>query len=113
MIGVAGSSNNALTPLNLNQTMKGLGFRPVDPFGLLAGITKSFGLVIQEVFSWVYFLAEVGVFVGLLVFIGGAIGHNARVRRTGSLIVLYAILGFFAAVILPGVIVAIDSHFRA
>lgn len=109
---VSSPSSAALAPLNLNQTMKGLGFQPVDPFGLLANITKSFGLVIQEVFSWVYFLAEIGVFVGLIVFIGGAIAHNARVRRTGSLIVLYAILGFFAAVILPGVIVAIDSHFH-
>lgn len=107
------STSNALAPVNLDHTMTGLGFRPVDPFGLLNSVTKSFGLVIQEIFAWVYFLSEIGVLIGLIVFLGGAIGHDGRVKRAGALIALYAILGFLAAVILPGVIVAIDSHFHS
>lgn len=106
------ASDTAMAPVNLNQTMKNFGFRPIDPFGLLNDVTHSFGVLIQEVFAWVYFLSEITILVGVLVYLVGAIGHHSRVKRTGAQIVLYSIVGFFAAVILPGVIVAIDSHFH-
>lgn len=105
-------SSNTLSLPNLNHTMAGLGFRPVDPFGLLNSVTKSFGVLIQQIFAWVYFLSEIAILLGVVVYLLGAIGHHNQIKRTGAHMVLYAIFGFCAAVILPGIIVAINTHFH-
>lgn len=99
------STSNALALPNINNTMTGLGFKPVNPFGLLNSITNSFGVVIQEIFAWVYFLSEIAILIGVVVWLIGAIGHQSRVKRVGAQIIVYSILGFLAAVILPGIIV--------
>lgn len=106
------AASNALSLPNLNHTMTGLGFRPVDPFGLLNSVTQSFGVLIQQVFAWVYFLSEIAILVGVVVFLLGAIAHHNQIKRTGAHVVLYAIFGFLAAVIIPGIIVAINAHFH-
>jgi hypothetical protein len=92
--------------------MNHLGFRPIDPFHLLNSITSSFGTLIATIFSWIYFLAELGVLIGAFVWLLGAAFHHNGVKRTGAHMILYAIIGFLAAVILPGVIVAINSYFH-
>jgi len=104
---VASASTSGFT-----QTLAQLGFKPVDPWGLLSHITSTFGSLIAVVFSWVYFLSEMGVLVGALVYLTGSIGSHSRIKRVGMHIVLYAILGFLAAVILPGVIVSINNSFH-
>lgn len=107
------SASTSFSPPDVNQTMLGLGFKPVNLFSLLNHITSSFGTLIQTIFAWVYFLSEVAILVGALVYMVGAIGHHSKIKRSGALIVLYAILGFIAAVLLPGVIVAVDSNLHS
>ena len=107
------NATTAATLPNVSQTMSKLGFRPVNPFGLLNHITASFGTLIQVVFAWIYFLSEIAVLVGVIVFLVGSIGHHSRIKRTGGHIILYSILGFIAATILPGVIVAINNNLHA
>ncbi|MCL6441899.1 MAG: hypothetical protein K6T83_00290 [Alicyclobacillus sp.] len=102
-------SRDAYTSINVNQTMSNLGIKPVDPFALLLHVTNSFGTIIQITFSWIYFLSEVAVLVGALVFMVGAIGHHGRIKQVGTRIALYALVGFVAAIILPGVILSINN----
>lgn len=106
------ANTTTISPPNLDQSIERLGFKPVDPFRLLNEITGTFGTVIQVFFAWVYFLSEIAVLAGAIVYMVGAIGHHSRIKRAGAHMVLYAILGFIAAVILPGVIVAINQHFH-
>jgi len=100
------------TASNVTQTITQLGFAPVNPWALLNRVTSGFGHLIEVVFAWVYFLSEIGVLAGALVWLVGSIGSHARIKRTGAHITLYAIVGFLAAVILPGVVLALDSTFQ-
>ncbi|MDP9729375.1 hypothetical protein ACOJUR_15700 [Alicyclobacillus tolerans] len=95
---------------NVTNTLGQLGFHPINPFTFLSQITHSFGSLIETVFAWIYYLSEIAVLVGALVFVVGAIGHNSRIKRTGAHIVLYAILGFVASILLPGILVSINNH---
>ncbi|WP_258111619.1 hypothetical protein [Alicyclobacillus sp. SP_1] len=108
---MAGNATTSPLP-NVSNTLGKLGFHPINPMTFLDQITQSFGTLIQTVFSWIYFLSEIAVLVGALVFVVGAIGHNSRIKRTGAHIVLYAILGFIASIVLPGVLVAINDHLK-
>ncbi|MCL6600280.1 MAG: hypothetical protein K6T81_16310 [Alicyclobacillus macrosporangiidus] len=108
---MASSAAAAAIP-DLTQTMSKLGFRPVNPWSLMGNVTMSFATLIQVVFSWVFFFSEIAVLIGALVYIAGAIGSHSRIKRVGAHMVLYAIVGFAASVILPGVIVAINNNFH-
>jgi len=107
------STNNPTAIPNMNNTMSQLGFKPVNPFGLLNDITKSFGIVIQEIFAWVYFLSEIAILIGVVIWLIGAIAHHSRIKRTGAQVILFSILGFAAAVILPGIIVVMNRQFHS
>ncbi len=106
------AQSSSFTPPNLTHIMGGLGFKSVNPFGLLNHITSSFATFIQTIFAWVFFLSELAVLMGAIVFVGGAIAHQSRWKQTGTRMVLYAILGFFVAVLAPGAIMAISSNFH-
>ncbi len=106
------ATNNALAPPDLSAQLGHMGFNPVNLFSLLSHVTNSFASLIQVIFDWVFFLAEIGVLIGVLVWIVGAIAHHNRIKGTGAHITAYSILGFFVAVIAPGVIVAINNGFH-
>ncbi|MHB1681216.1 MAG: hypothetical protein ACYCYO_00110 [Bacilli bacterium] len=94
---------------NVTQEMQKLGFHPVNLFALMNGVTGSLGQVVQAIFSWIYFLAEIGILVGALVFLVGAGFHHAKVKGSGARIVVWSVAGFVIAVVMPGVVLAIDS----
>lgn len=96
----------------VTRTMQSFGFRQVDPMTVLAQLTGTFGTIVQYLFQWIYFLSEIGILVGALAFVFGAIGHHARTKGMGVRIVGFSILGFVLAVVLPGVILAINGQFR-
>lgn len=112
-----GTANHPLQALGnlgnqVTHTMQSFGFHQVDPMSILAQLTGTFGTIVQVLFQWIYFLSEIGILVGALAFVFGAIGHHSRTKATGVRIVGFSILGFVLAVVLPGVILAINGQFH-
>ncbi len=107
------SATSSLKPPHLTSIMNTLGFKAVDPFNLLNHVTTSFATVIEAVFAWVFFLSELAVLVGAIVFVAGAFGHSSKTKQMGAHMVLYAILGFFVAVVAPGAVMAINNGFHS
>ena len=101
-IGSAGAS--------VTKTLQSFGFRAMNPLTLLSGMTGGFAQIVQILFSWIYFLSEIGILAGALVFLFGAIGHHGRIKGTGVRVIGFSVFGFVLAVILPGVVLALNSQ---
>jgi hypothetical protein len=85
------------------------GFKPVSFFGLLNNVLGMGDKFISDMFSIVYLLSIIGGLAGAIVFVVGAMSHHNRWKGNGAKMVGFSVLGFVAAIIIPGLILSIKS----
>jgi hypothetical protein len=108
------STNSSYTamPTTPDQWLAKLGFRSVQPQQLVNNISQMFGNVLGDVFAWTYFLSELTALVGVLVWLVGIIGHHPRVKQVGRHMILYSVIAFLAALLVPGLFISFYKHFH-
>jgi len=98
--------------LDVTSQLKSFGFKSVNLFQLLYHATTGFGKLVEVFFAWVYFASELGVIIGALIFLFGSIGHHSGIKQAGGRTIMYSVIGFMAALLVPGLIIGAYGQFH-
>ncbi len=96
----------------MNSLQSRLGIHSVNVGGLLTNATNGAISILITVMDWIFLAAELGIMIGALVFLVGALFHQSRWKQTGGRIITFAIIGFIVGMIGPGVIMGINHFFQ-